>query len=272
MAHTAQERYSSMVDTQLRNTLVTKDGVIFNNKYEGDPKAGAVKIPVRDTEVSVGDYNKATGGTLSAGATTYITLTIDKDKYVNELIDGYDAASVPDKIVAQRLDSAGYSLANQLDSDGVTALVAEGTAFGTTTALTKTTVYENFVDMKTQLSKNKVPVSGRYALISPDVHALVLKSPEFISASNLGDAVKQTGAVGQIAGFTLYECTNMAATVEVIAGHPEWCSRVQEWSVPVHLQDLSGSGTFIGASAVQGRKVYAHKVTKAAAVLVKTKA
>ena len=271
MAHTQQERYSTMVDTQLRNTLVTKDGVIFNNKYEGDPKAGAVKIPVRDTEVEVGDYNKATGGTLSAGATTYITLTIDKDKYVNELIDGYDAVSVPDKIVAQRLDSAGYSLGNQLDTDGIDALVAGGTTLASTTALTKTTVYEQFVDLRTNLSDNKVPVSGRYALISPSIYALVLKSPEFIKASDLGDAVVQTGAVGQIAGFTLYESSNLPATVEIIAGHPEWCSRVQEWAVLVHLQDLSGSGTFIGASAVQGRKIYAHKVTKAAAVLVKTK-
>ena len=39
MAHTAQERYSSLVDEKLRNTLVTKDNIIFNNRYEGDPKA-----------------------------------------------------------------------------------------------------------------------------------------------------------------------------------------------------------------------------------------
>ena len=57
MAHTAQERYSSLVDEKLRNTLVTKDNLIFNNRYEGDPKAGKVKIPVRDTEVEVKSYN-----------------------------------------------------------------------------------------------------------------------------------------------------------------------------------------------------------------------
>jgi len=272
MAHTSQDRYSALVDAQLRNTLVTKDGVIFNNKYEGDPKAGAVKIPVRSLEVSVGDYNKATGGTLTSGTTTYITLTIDKDKYVNELIDNYDAASVPDGIVAQRLDSASYGLANQIDDDGIAALEAGGTTLASTTALTKTTVYEQFVDMRTTLSTNKVPAKGRYAIITPSVYALVLKSPEFISASNLGDSVKATGAVGEIAGFTLYESNNMAATTEIIAGHPEWCTRVPEWEVPVHVQDLNGSGTYIGACAVQGRKIYAHKVTNANAVLVKTKA
>ena len=53
MAHVSQERYSSLVDIKLRNTLVTRDNIIFNNRYEGDPKAGKVKVPVRDTEVEV---------------------------------------------------------------------------------------------------------------------------------------------------------------------------------------------------------------------------
>ena len=56
-----------------------------------------------------------------------------------------------------------------------------------------------------------------------------------------------------------------------IVGHPDWCHRVEEWSVAIHLQDLNGSGKYIGASAVQGRKVYAHKVSKAKAVVIKKK-
>ena len=53
MSHTLQERYSSLVDVKLRASLVKKNGIIFNNRYEGNPKAGAVKVPVRDTEVTV---------------------------------------------------------------------------------------------------------------------------------------------------------------------------------------------------------------------------
>ena len=111
MAHELQERYSALVDLKLRDVLVKKDGVIFNNRYEGDPKAGSVKVPVRDTEVVVGDYVKTTGATATHGDTAYITVTIDKDKAVNEIIDGYDAAAVPDNLVADRLDSAAYSRA-----------------------------------------------------------------------------------------------------------------------------------------------------------------
>ena len=272
MAHALQDRWSSLVDLKMRAALVTKDGVIFNNRYEGNPKAGAVKIPVRDTEASVVQYSKTDGATLGTGTTTYLTLTIDKDYAVNELIDGYDAAAVPDNLVADRLDSAGYSLALQLDKDGIAALESGGTAFGNTTALTKSTIYEAFVDLRTALSSANVPAERRFALVSPAVFALILISPEFISASNLGDTVKQTGAQGRIAGFNVYESNNLAETTEIVAGHPDWCTRVNEWQVAVHLQDLSGSGKYIGASAVQGRKIYAHKVTKAVAVQIKKKA
>ena len=42
-----------------------------------------------------------------------------------------------------------------------------------------------------------------------------------------------------------------------------------EWQVPVHLQDLNGSGKFIGASAVQGRKVYGLTVSKPKTLYIK---
>ena len=86
MAHLNQERWSKLVDAKLRNVLVTRDNMIFNNRYEGDPKAGKVKIPVRDTEVAVKTYNKATGVDLDAGSTAYIDLAIDQDEAVNELM------------------------------------------------------------------------------------------------------------------------------------------------------------------------------------------
>ena len=261
MAHEAQVRYSQLVDLKLRATLVKKVGVICNNRYEGSPKAGSVKVPVRDTEVVVNDYNKSTGAKRTAGDTSYITVNIDHDKAVNEIIDGFDAESVPGNLVADRLDT-----------DGSKELTTAGTAFGTTTALTEKTIYPNIVDARTQLSTIGVPTSGRWLLVSPDTYGLLLKSPEFIKASDLGDAVVQTGAVGRIAGFTVFEDSTLGENVEYVAGHPNWFAVIEEWAVPVHVQDLSGSGDFIGASAVQGRKVYAHKVTKPKTILVKKKA
>lgn len=274
MAHTLQERYSQLVDIKLRALLVKKDGVIFNNRYEGDPKAGKVKVPVRDTEVTVAQYDKATGISATQGTTTYLDVPIDKDYAVNEIIDGYDASAVPDNLTADRLDSASYALALQMEKDATTVLESSATQYDDTTALTKDNIYEKIVGVRTSMSKANVPNDNRrWLLVTPDVYALVLTSPEFIKASDLGDAVVQTGAVGRIAGFNVYEDNTLAAeSTEFIAGHPDWCTRVNEWQVPVHLQDVNGSGKYIGASAVQGRKIYAHKVTKASTLFIKKKA
>ena len=273
MAHTLQDRYSHLIDLKLRATLVKKDGVIFNNRYEGDPKAGNVKVPVRDTEVVVADYSKQNGATATHGDTAYVDVKVDKDKAVNEIIDGYDAAAVPDNLVADRLDSAAYSLALQIEKDATTALEAAATTFGDTTALTKDTIYDTIVDVRTAMSKAHVPNDKRrWLLVSPETYALILKSPEFTRATALGDDVVQSGAQGRIAGFNVFEDTTLSDTTEFIAGHPDWCTRVNEWSVPVHLQDINGSGTYIGASAVQGRRIYAHAVTKKKILLIKKNA
>lgn len=274
MAHEHQMRYSKLVDAKLRATLVKKDGVIFNNRYEGDPKAGTVKIPVRDTEVAVGDYSKTDGANATHGDTAYIDCPIDKDKAVNEIIDGFDAAAVPDNLVADRLDSAGYSMALQIEKDATTVLEAAATAMTSTAASTAETAYDTCVDARTQLSKAHVPNDGRrWMLVSPDFYALILKDKEhFVHATALGDQVIATGAVGKIAGFLVFEDSTLSAGVEFVCGHPDWCTRVNEWQVPVHLQDLSGSGKYIGASAVQGRRIYAHKVTKNQTLLKKTTA
>lgn len=268
MAVTQQERYSALVDAKLRYTIVQKNGFVWNNKYEGNPKAGAVKVPVRNTEVTAAAYNKSTGASHTNAAGTFATVTIDKDYAVNEYIDNFDAESVPDNIVADRLDSAGYSLALQMNTDGTSELLNNSTSVNTTAAITKTTIYEKFVDVRTAMSKAKIPSDRRFALINPDFVSLLLKSPEFISASDLGDEVKQAGAIGQLAGFTCFEDATLPTHCSAICGHPDWCCRVEEWAVEPHVQDLSGSGTFIGASAVQGRKIYAHKVTKPVAVQV----
>ena len=265
-AHEHEERYSNLVLAKIREELVLKDGVIFNNDYEGDAASGAVKIPKRDEEVKVSDYDKANGIDGTHGSTGYERMLITKDKAVNEVIDGYDAQSVPDNLVADRLDSAGYSMARQIDKDAGTTLLAAATT-DNEVLLTKDNIYSVIVDIRTRMNKANIPNDGkRYLLVTADTMALILKSPEFIAASSLGDAVKQTGAIGKIAGFLVIEWNDNTANLQMLAGHPRFATRAMAFAVKIHLQDLNGSGKYIGASAVQGRKVYDHKVLRSVAI------
>lgn len=266
MEHELQTRYSDLILEKLRKELVLSDDLVFNNDYEGDPLSGSVKIPVRDTEVEVSDYDKANGIKPTNGSTSYTDLIINKDKAVNEIIDGYDAEAVPDKIVAERLDSAGYSLSAQIDTDGGTALLAGSTPLNIG-SLTKENIYDTIVDIRTAMSKSKIPNDGkRYLLVTPDAMSLILKADEFIQASSLGDEVKKNGVIGQIAGFLVKEWNDDTANLAMLAGHPRFATRVNAWKVPVKLQNLDESGTYIGACAVQGRNIYAHKVLRSIAI------
>lgn len=282
MAHANQERWAKLVDAKLRNQLVTRDNLIFNNRYEGEPTSGKVKIPVRDTEVTVKAYDKATGIDPEANTTDYIDLNIDQDEAVNELIDGYDAASVPDGIVADRLDSAGYSLGLSIDKKSIEALQsAEGANVSATkTAATEANAYKLALAAKRVLSRKGVPTEARFLIAAPEYLEVLMLDEHFIKQGDLSQEMVQQGVVGRIAGFNVFESNNMdyenttrvvgkKTTTEFIAGHPNWCHRVMEWQVPVHLQDLSGSGKYIGASAVQGRKVYGLKVSKPKTLYIK---
>lgn len=281
MAHIPQERYATLVDEKLRATLVTKDNLIFNARYEGNPKAGKVKVPVRDTEVEVKNYDKQNGASLSSGSTSYFDINIDIDEAVNELIDGYDAESVPDGITAERLDSAGYSLGLSMDTKSIRALeeTAGITVATAKTAVTETTAYKSVLAAKRTQSRMGVPNDGkRWLIASPEFMEVLMTDDRFIKQGDLSQELVQNGVVGRIAGYnvfesnnTMFEDTELVAgkktTTEFICGHPNWCHRVQEWSVPVEIKNLTNN--YIGSSAVQGRKVYGIGISKPQTVYVK---
>lgn len=280
MAHELQTRYSNLVDEKLRSTLVTKDNLIFNSRYEGDPKAGMVKVPVRDTEVEVKKYDKAKGVDITESTTSYFDLVIDNDEAVNELVDGYDASAVPDGIVAERIDSAGYSLGLSMDAKSIKALETTTgvTIAASKTAVTESTAYKQVLTAKRIQSRAGVPHDGRWLIASPEFMEMLLQDDHFIRQGDLSQELVMQGAVGKIAGYTVFESNNTMfenteiapgkkTTTEFICGHPNWCHRVQEWSVPVELKPLSNN--YIGASAVQGRKVYGIGISKPKTVYVK---
>lgn len=264
-----QERYSSLVEAKLRANSVFAH--LFNNNYEGDPKAGAVKVPVR-AEATVGDYSIANGGTLATPQTTYATIITDKDHYVNELIDGYYAASVPDGLVADRLDSAGFALADKIDVMLAALLVSSGTAVtGSGTASTKTTIYANIIDAIQTAAALKVNKNEMRLAISNSAYGLLLKSDEFIRAVT-GDIEKfGAGFVGMVGGVPVYETPNLPANTEFVLFNKPFCHYVAEWAVPVAVNDLA-DGKHIGASAVQGRQVWGALVSKATTVLYRKSA
>ena len=314
MAHVLQDRFGKLIAAKLRASLVTRDNVIFNTFYEGDPKAGAVKIPVRNDEVSVNSYSTTSLGSnsINYGSTAYINAAIDNDKFVNEYIDGYEAAAVPDGIVADRLDSAGYSLAASEDKHGLDVLIAgiRGYQKGTTNAfasgdpryqkagtvvamtaldsdnagLNDGTAYKFACDLAKTLDEKNVPEEGRYLIVDPTAYSYLLQDDNFVRYGDLSQEIKATGAVGQVAGMNVYKSNRLGngaditisgtayyGKVAMLAGHPNYATRVDEWMVQPKLVDLDGDLNVVGGSAVKGRWVFTHEVTNPEAFAMLTR-
>ena len=264
--HERQERYADTIVPLYRKELNVRAD--FMTDYEGSPVAGAVKVPVRDTDVTVGNYNIRTGGALSQSATTYMNIPVDEDIFVNELVDGYEAEAVPDNLKAQRLESGAYSLGMDLELKAIAELEDNGTKESSTTPLTNETAYTSIKNTVVALKKQGVDVSLIKVKVSADTEALLMEDTKFAnSASALGADLLRNGVIGKIAGAEVKPSYNLGANVEYIAYATPWCQAGEEFRTDLGFQNLTNE--FIGSSALQGRVVPFQKLTRATACRVK---
>ena len=272
--HERQERYADAIVKLMRPALKIRN--TFSRDYEGSPVSGAVKVPVRDTDVNLTDYDVKSGVSLSQSATTYKNIPVDKHKAINELIDGYEASAVPDNLVAQRLESGAYVISKTLEDDAIATLL-EGTE-SEQDDCTAGNVYANIVKDIAILAKKGVDKSRMYVAIDYATETLLLTDEKYSNtASQIGAELAREGVVGKINGVNVIvedlgtktvEETKKA--VEYIIYGIDWCQAIDEWKVQPTVNDLK-DGAHIGASALQGRMVYTDALTRKTAVIFKLK-
>ena len=247
----------------------------FSRDYIGNPTAGAVNVPVRNTDVTMRDYDIKNGLALEQSATDYKNIPITKNKGLNELIDGYEAAAVPDNLMAQRLESASYSSAKTLEDDAISALVATHTD-STMEDCTADNVYANIVKDIAEIAKLGVDKNRIYVAISYETETLLLTDEKYSNTSSqIGAELAREGVVNKINGVKVITQDlgqDGGTDIEYIVYAIEWCQAIDEWKInPVVVDLTTGSDKYIGASALKGRFVYEDVITDAKAVILKKK-
>lgn len=250
-----QERYASLIEAKLRKESIFAN--LFNNRYEGNPKAGAVKVPVR-ADATAANYDIALGTSLTVPTTSYQTIVLDQDKAINELIDGYVAAAVSDNMVADRLDSAANALAESID-----AYLLDMFNDATGEYVSDANIIKSIIKTCAKAKAAGVKPGSIWVAIAPDVEADIVTDSLFVHAS----ADVKDGVIGKLAGYPVYVSNRMAAE-SFIVGNRDFCHFVDEFSVLPEVVDLK-DGVHIGSSAVQGRKIYGGLLSKPATVFVK---
>jgi len=214
---------AAMVEEALRKSLVA--GAAVNNKYEGTiSQAGdSVSIPVIG-DVTVNDYTKGTDITYESLDAASQLLKVDQQKYFAFDIEDIDERQSIVNIASLYSQRAAYNMRDAIDQWLLQTVMSNGAGvkgatygLGTTVTpiqvsydgTTGLSVVEALGTIAKSLDYNHVPQEGRFAIIPPWFHALLVQAQILEQANGMaGDDAFANGRIGRAFGFNLYKSTN----------------------------------------------------------------
>ena len=249
---------------------------LLNRDYEGDIRAYGDTVHINQIgDIAINDY---TGEDLAAPEeldSTMMELRIDQAKYFNFQVKDIDNAQSNPKVVDAAMQRASYNINDVIDNYLAGLLLAGVKSESTITAktLTSANAYDYLVDLGVLLNEHNVPMLGRWVVIPPWFHGLLLKDERFVgNGTGYNQAILQGGWVGDAAGFRIHLSNNVpesAGSYSVIAGTNAAGSFAEQL---VELEAYRLEKNF--SDGLKGMHVYGAKVTQpdCLAVLKCTKA
>lgn len=239
---------------------------LLNRDYEGEIKQYGDTVHINSlTDVTISTYT----GTLSGPqtlTTTDQTLLIDQQKYFDFMLDDVDKVQAMPGLLEAATRSAAYGLSDVTDQFVAALLAAGGTAIsGTAVAVTASNAYPQLVALKVALDKANVPTQGRWVVVPPDYHGLLLQDARFVGYGNDFNAeILTNGRVGRAAGFEIFVSNNVpvaSSEYSIIAGHSIAATYAEQLIETEAMRCESAFG-----DRVRGLHVYGAKVTRPTAV------
>jgi len=197
-------------------------GNLVNRDFEGDIQQAGDTVHVRTFgNITINNYTRNATINFQALTDPMQDMLIDQQKYFAFRVDDLDKAQMDTNIMEGYTSRAAMAIRDVIDSHlfSHTADVDTGNIIGSDVSpitLTPSNIYSYIVDLGQKLDDANNPAEGRFLVITPKFKAMLLKSPEFIRATSLGDEVVANGKIGTIAGFEVYVTTNATASGGVI--------------------------------------------------------
>jgi hypothetical protein len=266
------EIWSNELLVNLRKSLVAGQAGVINRDYEGTIRNVGDTVHINSIgEVTIDDYVKNTdmdGPETLTDATRALEIT--EAKYFNFQVDDIDRVQQTPKVMAGAMAEAAYGLADVADQF-ILGLYEDADAGNvmSETSPAADDAYEVLVDLGTLLSESNIPKTGRWAIVPPWFHGLLLKDDRFVGAGTSSD-VLINGLIGRAAGMTILESNNCpsggsgdAGLFYIVSGHP------MAWSYAEQISSVEGyrpQARF--ADAVKGLHLYGAKVVRPTALAV----
>jgi len=258
----------------LDSALVYAQDGVCNRDYDGDIAGVGDKVKINsigDVTIKVYTQNSDIDAPQELTSTQQ-ELVINQAHYFNFAVDNVERVQSKPDVLQEAMRRSAYGLRNTADLY-VAGLMKDGVPVGNTIGTEGTpkadlgtagVAYSYLVDLAVLLDKTDTPDFGRFVVVPPWFHGLLLKDERFIKGGN--DASAETlrnGQVGEAAGFRILKSNNTPKTspttgFKVIAGHSVATSYVES---VLEVEAFRPERRF--ADAVKGLHVYGAKVVRA---------
>ena len=270
------EVWSAQLLSSLKKATIFGSPAVVNRNYEGEITDSGDTVKITSiSRPTIATYTKDST-TISPETLTDAqrSLLIDQSKYFAFEVDDIDMRQSRDggALLMEAADEAAYGLADVADQflAGLYAGVDSGNAIGTTSVTTAALAVSNLIALKVKLDVANVPQSGRYVVVPPWYHALLLGSDTFVRADASGNAdTLRNGQVGRAFGFDVLmsnNCVNVTGDDYIVqAGHPMALSFAEQI---VKTEAYRPESAF--SDALKGLHVYGAKLVRPTAIATLT--
>jgi predicted small secreted protein len=211
--------WSARILDQLDKFLVAEP--ICNNFWEGEIKRAGDSVKIwTPGDITVKSYTKDSDHAAADATTgTDDSLLINQQKYFNFQVDVITQAQMPVAVLNAYMDRAIYAMRDNIDAYvlGLYTGVAAANTVTPSATLTSSNIYTELLKLYRVMTDAKVPLEGRYLVVSPRVLEQI---NSYLGARStvLGDNVAVNGYVGKFAGFNVYLSHNVVETDEDMTG------------------------------------------------------
>lgn len=208
--------FARELQSSLKKALVFAGPQAVNRNYEGEIRATGDSVRIRSiSRPTIAAYTKNVTSIVPETLTdAERTLLIDQANYFAFEIDDVDMAQVQNGggLMSEAALESAYGLADIADLyvAGLYTGADAANKISTTAITTAALAVTGLVNLKVKLDNANVPNQGRYVIVPPWYHGLLLQSNNFISVADSGTSeALRNGQVGRAFGFDVFVSNNV---------------------------------------------------------------
>jgi len=272
ISHFLPTVWAASLLSALDGALVYAQEGVCNRDYDGDVRGVGDKVKINSIgDVTIKTYTKNSDIDAPQELTsTQQELIISQAHYFNFAVDDVERVQSKPDVLQEAMRRSAFGLRNTADAY-VAGLMKDGVSAGNIIGSdvtpkddlgTSGTAYAYLVDLAVLLDKTDTPDFGRFVIVPPWFHGLLLKDDRFIKSGNdMSADIIRNGQVGEAAGFRILKSNNVPnvsnAKYKIIAGHGIATSYVEQI---LDVEAFRPERRF--SDAVKGLHVYGAKVVR----------